>query len=96
MKKINGHKLYTFNEVFGKQLKNKEFRIGYEREVARLGMIAQVKRARLAKKYTQETLAKKADMPQSVIARIESGKRGMSFETLSRIARVLGKEIKLA
>ena len=96
MKIIKGFKTYTFEELLKEQMKSKEFRIGYAQEVARLNMIHQIKTARLAKKYTQEQLAKKADMPQSVIARLESGKRGMSFETLSRIATVLGKEIKLS
>ncbi|KKR32279.1 MAG: hypothetical protein UT65_C0004G0010 [Parcubacteria group bacterium GW2011_GWF2_39_8b] len=96
MKKINGFKTYTLEEVLKEPMKNKKFRIGYEKEVARLSLIHQIKAARLAKKYTQETLAKKADMPQSVIARLESGRSGMSFETLSRIASALGKQIKLA
>ncbi|MBI4155932.1 MAG: helix-turn-helix transcriptional regulator [Candidatus Zambryskibacteria bacterium] len=96
MKKIHGFKTYTLEEVLKEPMKNKKFRIGYEKEVARLNLVHQIKTARLAKKYTQEKLAKKADMPQSVIARIESGKRGMSFETISRIASALGKEITFA
>jgi len=95
MKKIAGHKTYTFEEVFGKLSKQKGFKEGYEKEVARLDMIHQIKQARLSKKMTQEGLAKKADMPQSVIARIESGKRGLSFSTMSRIASALGKKIAL-
>ena len=96
MKIINGHKLYTTEEVFAKSMKSKEFRIGYRQEVARLNLIHEIKQARLAKKMTQKKLAEKADMPQSVIARIESGRQGMSFATISRIASVLGKEIQLA
>lgn len=95
MKTIKGYKLHTFEEMLQKQMKSPEFRIGYQQEVQRLNLVHQIKKARLAKKYTQETLAKKAKMPQSVIARIESGRRGMSFETISRIASVLGKEIRL-
>lgn len=95
MKKIAGYKTYTFEEVLKKLMKQKGFKKGYEKEVARLDMIHQIKQARLAKKMTQEKLARKAEMPQSVIARIESGKRGLSFSTISRIASALGKEIKL-
>jgi len=95
MKKIAGHKVYTFDEVLKKLTRQKGFKEGYQKEVARLNMIHQIKQARLSKKMTQEKLAKKADMPQSVIARIESGKRGLSFSTISRIASALGKKIEL-
>lgn len=92
---IKGMKFVTFEDMLKKQMKIKGFKEGYEREVARLNMIHQIKQARLSKKMTQEGLAKKAQMPQSVIARIESGKRGLSFSTISRIATALGKQIQL-
>ncbi len=95
MKTIKGHKFYTFEEVFGKLLKKKGFKEGYEKEVARLEMIHQIRQARLSKKMTQEGLAKKAGMPQSVIARLESGRQGLSFATISQIATALGKKIEL-
>ena len=95
MKIIAGHKFYTFEEVLKKQMKIKGFKEGYEKEVARLSMIHQIKQARLAKKMTQEKLAKKADMPQSVIARLESGRQGLSFATISKIAIALDKKIQL-
>ena len=95
MKKIVGYKTYTFEEALKKLMKQKGFKEGYEKEVARLDMVHQIKQARLSKKMTQEKLAKKAEMPQSVIARIESGKRGLSFSTISRIASALGKKIAL-
>lgn len=95
MKIIKGHKFYTFEEMLKEQMKIKGFKEGYEKEVARLDMIHQIKQARLAKKMTQKTLAKKADMPQSVIARLESGRQGLSFNTISKIAIALDKKIEL-
>ena len=95
MKIIAGHKFYTFEEVLKKQMKTKGFKEGYEKEVARLNMIHQIKQARLSKKMTQKKLAKKADMPQSVIARLESGRQGLSFTTISKIATALGKKVEL-
>ena len=95
MKKINGLKFYTTDEVFAKSMKSKEFQTGYKQEVARLHLVGQIRKARIAKRYTQKMLAQKTKMPQSVIARIESGRQGMSFATISRIATVLGKEIQL-
>lgn len=95
MKTINGIKVVSFEEMLKKQLKIKGFKEGYEKEVARLDMIHQIKQARLKKKMTQEGLAKKAGMPQSVIARLESGRQGLSFATISQIATALGKKIEL-
>ncbi|OGI94498.1 hypothetical protein A3A03_00010 [Candidatus Nomurabacteria bacterium RIFCSPLOWO2_01_FULL_40_18] len=95
MKIIAGHKFYTFEEVLKEQMKIKGFKEGYNKEVARLSMIHQIKQARLAQKMTQKNLAKKADMPQSVIARLESGRQGLSFATISKIATALDKKIKL-
>lgn len=95
MKIIAGHKFYTFEGVLKKQMKIPGFKEGYEKEVARLSLVYQIKQARLAKKMTQAKLAKKADMPQSVIARLESGKQGLSFTTISKIASALDKKIKL-
>ena len=95
MKIIAGHKFYTFEEVLKKQMKIPGFKEGYEKEVARLSMIHQIKQARLSKKMTQAKLAKKADMPQSVIARLESGRQGLSFATISKIATALDKKIQL-
>ncbi|MES3032042.1 MAG: helix-turn-helix transcriptional regulator [Patescibacteria group bacterium] len=92
---IKGLKFVTFEEVLKKQMKLKGFKEGYEKEVARLNMIYQIKQARLAKKMTQKSLAKKADMPQSVIARLESGRQGLSFNTISKIATALDKKIQL-
>ena len=95
MKTIAGHKFYTFEEVLKKQMKIPGFKEGYEKEVARLDMIHQIKQTRLAKKMTQATLAKKADMPQSVIARLESGRQGLSLSTVNKIATALGKRVEL-
>ncbi len=92
---IKGLKFDRSEDVLEKHKKRKGLKEGYEKEVARLEMIHQLKQARLSKKMTQKNLAKKADMPQSVIARIESGKRGLSFATISKIAIALDKKIEL-
>lgn len=92
---IKGLKFVTFEEVLKKQMKIKGFKEGYEKEVNRLNLVYQIKQVRLAKKMTQKKLAKKADMPQSVIARLESGKQGLSFSTISKIATALDKKIQL-
>ena len=96
MKKINAKiKFKSFEEVFRKDFLSKSFKKAYDEEFARLKLAEQIKKMRLHGKFTQKMMAQKAKMPQSVIARIESGTHGYSLGTLSRIAHVFHKEIKL-
>lgn len=88
-------KLYTYEEVFGKYTKNKEFQRGYREESARIKLASKIRKTRIAKKMTQEAVAQKASMPQSVIARLESGEHSVSLDTLNRVAHALGKEVEL-
>jgi DNA-binding XRE family transcriptional regulator len=88
-------KFYSADEIFKKDMKSETFRKAYNEELARLNLVGEIKKLRLAKKYTQKDLAQKAQMPQSVIARIESGEHSFSLGTLSRIAKVFKKEVQL-
>src|SRR3989344_624323 len=96
MKIIGDHKLYTWEEVLAKHLKSPAFRKAHEESLIRHSMIRQSREALQAKKMSQATLAKKAGMPQSVIARLESGRHSFTLTTLYRIAKVFGKEVRLA
>ena len=87
-------KVFTIEDVFGK--KNTEFKRGYDEESLHLSLARELKAVRIKRSMTQMAVAKKAAMPQSVIARIESGERNMSVETLHRVATALGKRIILA
>ncbi len=87
---------YTADEVFGKLSdKSEEYRQAYDEEMARLKLVGQIRKLRAARRFTQKVLAEKAQMPQSVIARLESGEHSVSLGTLARIARVFNKEIEL-
>jgi DNA-binding XRE family transcriptional regulator len=44
---------------------------------------------------TQEELAKKAKVPRSMIANIESGKRNTTIKTLMNIAESIGSEVEI-
>lgn len=88
-------KVYTFEQVFSKMLKSKKRRKIYEEELARRRLAYQIKLTRQAKKLSQTQVARKANMPQSVIARLESGKHSVSLDTLSRVAYALGKKVEL-
>jgi DNA-binding XRE family transcriptional regulator len=88
-------KLKTFDQVFKKSFQSKEFQHAYNEELARFELANQIREIRMKQQLTQKTLAEKAKMPQSVIARIESGKNGISLDTLNRIASVFGKRVEL-
>jgi len=86
---------HSFDEVFGKISKKKEFRRAYDEEIVRLRLARQIRDIRTTSRMTQGVVAQKSGMSQSVIARIESGDRGISVDTLGRIAHTLGKEVQL-
>lgn len=86
---------HSFDEVFSKSAKKKEFRKAYDEEIVRLRLARQIRDLRTTSQMTQLVVAQKSGMPQSVIARIESGDRGISVDTLGRIAHTLGKEVQL-
>ena len=85
----------TTDQVFKKASSTKDFKQAYQAERTRIEIARSLREARAKKKITQADLAKRAAMPQSAIARLESGNHGVSFETLSRVAHALGKEIKV-
>ncbi len=96
MKKVeNKLQLKTFEEVFNKASKSKTFQKEYNEEIIRLRLASEVKNLRTKQGLTQQTLAKRAKMPQSVIARLESGNHSISLGTLNRIAQVFGKKVQL-
>lgn len=89
-------KVYSFDDVFGKDLRSDKFKKVYLREIVHLRLARQIREMRAAKKLTQKAVAQKAKMPQSVVARIESGKHSASLDTLERIGRVFDKEVQFA
>ncbi len=74
---------------------SRKFQEAYSEELLRLRLAVEIRGLRLQRQLTQAELARDANMPQSVIARIEGGKHTISLNTLNRIAQALGKEIHL-
>ena len=96
IKKVGDYVFYSHEEVFGKlKDQSKEYRKAYTEEGVRLNLVRQIRNLRLKKNLTQKMVAKRANMPQSVIARLESGEHSFSLDTLQRIASVYGKEVRL-
>ena len=97
MKKVHSTekkiKLYTFDQVFSK--KSSEFKRGYDEESNRISLATKIKELREKRKMTQLAVAKEARMPQSVVARLESGEHGIFVDTLSRVAHALGKKVTI-
>jgi ribosome-binding protein aMBF1 (putative translation factor) len=85
----------TADQVFKKSSSNREFKTAYKAETERIAIARSLREARIKRDLTQAELAKQTAMPQSAIARLESGNHSVSFETLSRVAHALGKEIKI-
>ncbi len=83
------------NKIIGKELKDEQFRKLFTEEVSRLRLAHEIKTLREKQKMTQKEVAARADMPQSVIARIESGTHSVSVATLHKIAIVFNKHIGL-
>ena len=52
-------------------------------------------KARLQKNLTQAQLAKKAGVKQEYVARLEGASGNPTIASVNKIARVLGKEVKL-
>lgn len=96
VRKINGIQVYTPDEVFGKARKSKEFWRAYYEEDARITLAKKIREERQKRRLTQAAMARKAAMPQSVIARIESGEHSISVDTLARVAHALGKKVTIA
>ena len=93
--KNNKIKFKTFDEVLAKAAISGTFVKEYNEEIVRLRLASKIKQIRTEKKFTQKYLAERAQMPQSVIARIESGTHSISLGTLNRVAQGLGKEVQL-
>ena len=87
------NKFVSFEEVLAEQMKLPGFREGFSAEINRLRLSYQIKMLRKKNNLTQRQVAAKAKMPQSVIARLESGTHGVSLDTLYKIADVFGKQV---
>ncbi len=92
---VENLKFSSFDDVFGKVSKKADFKRVYSEELARLRLAGQIRELRHGKHLTQKIVAEKTGMPQSVIARVESGEQSISVDTLGRIAYALGKEVHL-
>lgn len=84
-----------FEEIKEKLLQEEEFKYEYEKLKPRYEIISQLIEARSEKNITQEELAKMVGTQKSNISRLESGTYNPSLDFLIKVAKCLGKEIKI-
>ena len=91
--KIGGATLIDFGKIIKEELKDPEFKKGFEIEKRKLEMSLAIINLRKKKKISQAKLAEKIGMKQSAVGRIEAGKQNLTIETLQKIAFALNKEL---
>ena len=84
-----------FEVIKEKLLKEDEFKYEYEKLKTRYEVISQIIEARSEQNITQEELAKMVGTQKSNISRLESGTYNPSLDFLIKIAKCLGKEVKV-
>ncbi len=85
----------NWKDIKKELLKNPEVKRAYDELEPEFQMASSLIQARIDGKLTQAELAEKAGMSQVMIARLESGTSNPTIGTVSRVANVLGKELKL-
>ena len=84
-----------FEEIKEKLLQEEEFKYEYEKLKPRYEVISQLIEVRSEKNITQEELAKMVGTQKSNISRLESGTYNPSLDFLIKVAKCLGKEVKI-
>ena len=82
----------NFKDYLNEQLKDPEFKKEFENETTQLESAIALTKVRKESGLSQRDLATVSDVPQSTIARIESG-ANTSIDTLTKIANALGKRL---
>ena len=85
----------TAAEVLAEHLEDPEFRAEWERTAVARAVAILIVGYRIEHDLTQTGLARKLGMKQPAISRLEAGDHNPSFETLSRLSRVLGIEFHI-
>ena len=95
LEKVGGLKLINFSKILEEEMKDPEFRKGFEMEKKKLEISLAIIELRKKKKISQAKLAQKAGVKQSAIGRIEAGKQNLTIETLQQIALALNKKLEI-
>ncbi len=85
----------SFETIKNNLMLDEEFKSEYEKLRPRYEIISQIIEARKEQHMTQSDLAKRLGTQKSNISRLESGNYNPSLDFLIRVARCLGKELKI-
>lgn len=84
----------NFKDYLNQQLQDPQFKQEFENETTKLESAIAVTHVRKEAGLTQRELANVSKVPQSTIARIETG-ANTSVDTLTKIANALGKRLTI-
>ncbi|NLA95343.1 MAG: helix-turn-helix transcriptional regulator [Clostridiaceae bacterium] len=85
-----------FRASLGQELKNPQFREEWERLEPEFQIIKVLLEGRNEKKITQKELSLKTGIAQGDISKLEQGRANPSIRTLQRLAKGLGKELRIS
>lgn len=85
----------SFEEMKNDLLKDKEFKLEYEKLKPRYEAIEQIIKARKEQNITQAELAKRVGTQKSNISRLESGNYNPTLDFLTKISEALGKNLSV-
>lgn len=88
-------KLKKFDDYLAEQLKDPEFKAGYDALEPEFSLIKALMDARLEKGLTQKELAEMTGISQGDISRIERGTANPSIKTIQRLATALDKKVRI-
>lgn len=84
----------SIDSLLKKELRNPEFKEGYDAESEKLESAYAIFKAREDMGWTQTELAQRANVPRSTVSRTESG-NNTSIETLNKLAFAMGKKLSI-
>lgn len=85
-----------FQDYLKGQLKDEEFRKGFEEEGVYAQLAIQIARLRTRKKLSQKRLARLLHTSQQTVSRLEDpSNTSYSLRSLVKLAHALGKELKV-
>ncbi len=84
----------SIDSILKNELKNPDFKQGFETESEKLESAYAIYKAREEMGWTQTELAQRANVPRSTVSRTESG-NNTSIETLNKLAFAMGKKLSI-
>jgi len=85
-----------FRDHLEKSLSNPAFKAEWKNQSVERDIMRQIVEARIAEGLSQQELAAKCGMKPSNLCRLENGNGNPSVATLNKIARGLGKRLKIS